>query len=840
MLADFGLESAMRHWQIGKALLLLGVLGEGAGIGVAAGVLEVNTRSLVSRADLNYDEPARRSEEGMPVGNGRMGSLVWTTPTALRFQINHANVYGINCETDSYFVRHTDYASTCAYLDIGLADYGEDVFTAGMFKQHLSLYDGLMTLRGKGVSVQVLAWPTRDCFAVEIEDTRANPQPIGIDLRMLRYMTEYNERHSAVDPGPWQMTQNHEVMFRTGSHTALSGLVIREGRIGLTQKFREDGFYGASAVTVGIVGRPAQARYLNEATVRLAAAPGQGKFLVLIGSAASFDSKEDIAASALAALEAAQARGSFAALQADTTQWWHDFWSKGFVHMHSDSGQADFVETNYTYFLYLMNASSHGDYPPRFGGMIWYTNGDMRAWGSQHWWANTNAYYRNLMPSGRLDLLDPMFNMYFKMYDSCARAAVQQWGSKGIWIPETVWFDGLDNLPDDIAAEMRDLYLARKPWDQASAQFLEWARTKQPHHSRVSWKDKGQWVNGRFIYKDKGRGPFGHTSHILGAGTRIAELFWQRYQYTLDQQWLRERAYPMIKGSAEFYRNFPNFQKGDDGKYHIHHVNNSESQWNSSDTAYEVGAMRTIFPLAVRAADILGVDADLRPVWKEIADNLVAEPVAGRRGGSGTPSTQNAPAQRPGGGAFAAFTAGGDGGIEPIGPEPEIKARFLGFNRLGGFIDTAGSGGAQIFRNRLRLREGPGAIDAEHLGGLTSGIHSALCSSAPPAGTEGDPIIQVFSVWPKDWDCEFSLLARGAFVISSAHREGKIAFVEIQSQAGSPCRLMNPWAGQVVTLYRNGKKAEDLSGEVLMFPTQKGQTIVALPKGQTPPTLKVL
>jgi hypothetical protein len=35
----------------------------------------------------------------------------------------------------------------------------------------------------------------------------------------------------------------------------------------------------------------------------------------------------------------------------------------------------------------------------------------------------------------------------------------------------------------------------------------------------------------------------------------------------------------------------------------------------------------------------------------------------------------------------------------------------LGFNRFGSLIDGKGIGGAQIFRNRLRLREGACAID---------------------------------------------------------------------------------------------------------------------------------
>ena len=57
---------------------------------------DIDLRALISDADLVYDKPVPRSEEGMPVGNGRMGSLVWTTPESLRFQINRVDVYANN------------------------------------------------------------------------------------------------------------------------------------------------------------------------------------------------------------------------------------------------------------------------------------------------------------------------------------------------------------------------------------------------------------------------------------------------------------------------------------------------------------------------------------------------------------------------------------------------------------------------------------------------------------------------------------------------------------------------------------------------------------------------
>src|SRR5207244_11017440 len=107
---------------------------------------------------------------------------------------------------------------------------------------------------------------------------------------------------------------------------------------------------------------------------------------------------------------------------------------------------------------------------------------------------------------------------------------------------------------------------------------------------------------------------------------------------------------------------------------------------------------------------------------------------------------------------LGAFVYGGPGAIPANEPEAHLKSRFLGFNALGSFIDVPGIGGAQIFRNRLRLREGPGAIDAEHIGGLSAGIHSTLLSSTDDEA--GKPLIEVFTAtWPRSWDCAFELLA---------------------------------------------------------------------------------
>jgi hypothetical protein len=788
----------------------------------AQGMIQFDRQAQVARADLDYAEPARRSEEGMPVGNGRMGSLVWTTASSLKLQINRVDVHAMDSTTFSFPRADSDYGYGCGFVDINFVHSGEDVFSGSAFHQHLSLYDGLLTVRGAGLTARVVAWPARDVIAIEIDDQRSRPEAIDIDLRMLRFQSQYIPGKTA------ELADAHSVVVRTAGHTAASTLGVEAGGITLTQQFREAAFYDASGVAAAVVGRPSRARYLNQSTVQVSAEPGRGRFTILIGSAASANESVDVARLALDGVRSAELKG-FGVVQDEAAAWWKDFWARGAVYLHSASGQADFVEANYDFFLYLMNASSRGDFPPRFGGMIWQTDGDMSRWGSQYWWANTSAYYNHLLPANRIELLDPMFKLYSGMLDAAATAARAQWGTEGIWIPETTFFNGPEKLPAEVAKDLQDMVLARKPYEQRSAAFDAFAANKNRHNSRWNYRADGTWENGTYVFKSKGTGIFGHTSHILGVAARIGAMAWQRYQFTSDEAWLREYGYPFIKGAAEFYRNFPNLQKDGDGVYHINHTNSGESEWNSRDAPYEVSCMHLIFPLAVRTSEILRSDEALRSKWQEVKEHLVPAP-ARARCGTGSEIADGRP--------YGAFVYEGPGAIDPIGPEPELKSRFLGFTRLGSFIDAPGGGGARILRNRLRMREGPGAIDAEHIAGLSTGIHASMMNSHPESLTSDDPIT-LFNDWPHDWDAAFTLLARGGFIVSAAQQSGAIPLVEVLSQNGGTFRVANPWRSGAVTLFRNGASAETLSGAVLGFATAKGERIVVVPAGSTPRVVRV-
>jgi hypothetical protein len=77
------------------------------------------------------------------------------------------------------------------------------------------------------------------------------------------------------------------------------------------------------------------------------------------------------------------------------------------------------------------------------------------------------------------------------------------------------------------------------------------------------------------------------------------------------------------------------------------------------------------------------------------------------------------------------------------------------------------NGGA--LSNRMMLREGPQALDAERLGRASEALHLALLQSSPPAPGE-DGIIHVFPAWPKE--CTVQAVGAGRFPGECVDRGG--------------------------------------------------------------------
>jgi len=275
-----------------------------------------------------------------------------------------------------------------------------------------------------------------------------------------------------------------------------------------------------------------------------------------------------------------------------------------------------------------------------------------------------------------------------------------------------------------------------------------------------------------------------------------------------------------------------------------------------------LAAIRGTAPLAVRAAEILDVDAELRERWKELLANLAPYPMG---------ADPRAKALTGGALADDVWAAGYLGEINgqnnpedvwltPVFPFEDWTletrdaataaivqktldlaprhAAVLGGAGLNTAIRTpiaaarAGRGKElpQVLEryyaafaplpNGMSLFEGPTAASVEHLGLLTTTLQESLLQSVSPRPGEPE-VIRVFPAWPPEWDASFRLLARGGFLVSSEVKKGRVQFVEIESRLGEECRLRNPWGRTCVVSEMNGGGRE-LAGELLRFQTAAG------------------
>ena len=124
---------------------------------------------------------------------------------------------------------------------------------------------------------------------------------------------------------------------------------------------------------------------------------------------------------------------------------------------------------------------------------------------------------------------------------------------------------------------------------------------------------------------------------------------------------------------------------------------------------------------------------------------------------------------------------------------------------------------AKLALPNLWIAHGGGGV--ETLGSIPSLINEMLLQSY-----EG--LIRVFPNWLPGKDAKFSTLrSYGAFLISSEKKNNEVTYVEIISEKGRDCILLNPWnSGKVeITSEGIGKIAFEEKDNRIIFKTQAGK-----------------
>jgi hypothetical protein len=129
------------------------------------------------------------------------------------------------------------------------------------------------------------------------------------------------------------------------------------------------------------------------------------------------------------------------------------------------------------------------------------------------------------------------------------------------------------------------------------------------------------------------------------------------------------------------------------------------------------------------------------------------------------------------------------------------------------FCDYSGAANKRMLENRLFLREGPQAMDAQRLGHMSASVASAVCSAFPPEPGE-DPVVYLFSAMPVQWEGSIRMLAAKGYTVEAAWHNGQVE-TPVRFTGGSmPLKVLNPWPNDVVEILSAGGVTEQ-SGRVL-------------------------
>ncbi|WP_291415504.1 hypothetical protein [Actinophytocola sp.] len=457
--------------------------------------------------------------------------------------------------------------------------------------------------------------------------------------------------------------------------------------------------------------------------------------------------------------------------------WWHSFWDRSFVQYSGLGGDADYMENVYYLSTFLVAAGGYGNYPFHFINGVFRATGDSTKWSNAYWYWNQRDVYNSFLASNHVDLMNTFNRLYSRNFAALKAYTQTRYGVDGLWVPETMGWDG--NARGTVGSD--------------------------------------------------------YTKNILSTGYEAAYNMYLQYRYTNDGDYLRDTAYPYMREVAKFYSRMLSVDGA--GKYYMASSNSHETYWNVRNAITDLAAVRSLFPLAVRVSQQLGLDADLRPQWQHNLDNLVPYP---------TESGAYVPHQPP----IAQTRNNENVAAELIWPYditgigyPDHQTAVNTWNRrpfpygnvwANDAVQAARLGlGDQTYqgmKTMLRQYQNYPNGFTNNTNGVFEyhGVHlSAMNESLLQSYNDK---IRVFPAVPGDSSFvgKFTLLAKNGFLVSAEGEAGETKYVGLRSQWGATARVVNPWGGQQVRVRRASDNAILLttSAAELEFATAAGTVYV--------------
>jgi alpha-L-fucosidase 2 len=351
--------------------------------------------------------------------------------------------------------------------------------------------------------------------------------------------------------------------------------------------------------------------------------------------------------------------------------------------------------------------------------------------------------------------------------------------------------------------------------------------------------------------------PFGRTGVADGvwgvspmAGPWMTFPLWDHYEFTGDTAFLRNIAYPIMKGAAEFAADFliPSPEgwlvtapsHSPENAYIDPKTGKPESLTYAATIDLEIA--RALFENCVRAAGILGVDAEFSARLKELEKKLPPFQI-GKHGNLQEwikDYGEAEPGHRHMSHMLALYPLAQ---ITPETPELFAAARRTIARRLEHGGGQTGWSRAWIVSFYARLLEGETAYQ-NLLTLLRRSTLKNLFDTHPPFQIDGNfggaagiaemlvqshrGFIQVLPALPAAWaEGKFKgLCARGGFELDAAWSGGRIVELRVRSKAGGRLRLADPFAGRALEVSGADPESAAPRQGMIELETRPGQEIV--------------
>ncbi len=336
----------------------------------------------------------------------------------------------------------------------------------------------------------------------------------------------------------------------------------------------------------------------------------------------------------------------------------------------------------------------------------------------------------------------------------------------------------------------------------------------------------------------------------IGAAAWLAQHLWWRYEYSLDEDFLRKRAYPFFKEVAAFYESYlvrdpqgqlvPVPSQSPENRF----VGGTEPVSLCVAATMDLELIYDLLTHAVAAAELLDVDGDKRETWQQILADI--PPLQIGRHGQLQEWFEDYDEVEPSHRHISHLVGLYPGDHLTLEDEPELTraARASLERRLAHGGGHTGWSRAWVVCCWTRLREGD--LACEHLVHLiTDFATDSLLDLHPPrifqiegnlGGSAGIAemllqshrgIIRLLPALPKTWpDGEVKgLCARGGFVLNLRWTGGSLRELTIHSRCGRECVLRVPDKLAIATA--EGIELNEIQepGESLAaFPTEPGKT----------------